>query len=165
MTYDVNLVGKVAELIAYCGARQLKIATAESCTGGLVAGAITEVAGASKVFEWGVVTYSNKAKTELLGVPKKLIEEHGAVSAEVATAMAEGALQCSVADCAVAVTGIAGPDGGSEEKPVGLVYLASARIGHPTLCERHEFGDQGRSATRLAATQRAIRILFRVARL
>jgi nicotinamide-nucleotide amidase len=159
-----DLVRQVGELVAYCGSRQLKIATAESCTGGLVAGAITEVAGASLVFDWGVVTYSNKAKTELLGVPTKLIAEHGAVSAEVATAMAEGALTRSAADFAVSVTGIAGPDGGSEEKPVGLVYLAAARTGLPTLCEKHRLGERGRGATRLAATQLAIQLLFRAVR-
>lgn len=164
MTDNDDLLHRVAELIKYCESRELRIATAESCTGGLVAAAITEVAGASQVFDWGVVTYSNKAKTELLGVPTTLIEEHGAVSAEVAIAMAEGALQRSGADCSVAVTGIAGPDGGSEEKPVGLVYLASARNGRSTLAERHELGDRGRSTTRLAATQRAIQILFRAAR-
>lgn len=90
MIDDRDLVQQAADLVAYCGSRQLRIATAESCTGGLVAGAITEVPGASQVFDWGVVTYSNKAKTELLGVPTKLIAEHGAVSAEVATAMAKG---------------------------------------------------------------------------
>ncbi|MHA1560163.1 MAG: CinA family protein [Alphaproteobacteria bacterium] len=156
---------QVADLVAYCRSEHLKIATAESCTGGLVAGAITEVAGASEVFDWGVVTYSNEAKTALLGVPASLIGKHGAVSVEVATAMAEGALHRSGADCVVAVTGIAGPDGGSEEKPVGLVYLAAARTGQSTFCERHKLGNRGRSETRLAATRLAIRILFRAVRM
>lgn len=164
MIDDADLERQVAELIEYCRSRQLKVATAESCTGGLVAGAITEVAGASQVFDWGVVTYSNDAKAELLGVPAMLINEHGAVSAEVATAMAEGALHRSAADLAVSVTGIAGPDGGSAEKPVGLVYLAAARSGQPVFCEKHQLGDRGRGATRLAATQLAIQILFRAAR-
>jgi nicotinamide-nucleotide amidase len=104
----------------------LKIATAESCTGGLVAAALTHVAGSSDVFERGFVTYSNEAKTELLGVPAAMIQRYGAVSAEVARAMAEGAVTASHADIAVSVTGIAGPGGGSAEKPVGLVWFGCA---------------------------------------
>ena len=107
----------------------LTIVTAESCTGGLIGAALTSVAGASLVLECGFITYSNESKTEMLGVPAELIASRGAVSAEVARAMAEGALRHSKADIAVAVTGIAGPDGGSEQKPVGLVHLAAARRG------------------------------------
>ena len=109
------------------------LATAESCTGGLVAAACTDVAGSSEWFERGFVTYSNAAKVESLGVPPALIEAHGAVSAEVARAMAEGAIAASAARYAVAVTGIAGPGGGSTEKPVGTVWLASSERGGPTL--------------------------------
>lgn len=110
-------------------ARGLKLATAESCTGGLIAAACTSVAGSSDWFERGFVTYSNEAKAEMLGVPATLIAQHGAVSAEVARAMAEGALAHSPADLSVAVTGIAGPSGASPGKPVGTVWLALARRG------------------------------------
>ena len=151
------------ELIDRCRDAKLRIATAESCTGGLVAGAITDIPGASQVFDWGVVTYSNEAKTQLLGVPAELLDKHGAVSAEVAASMAEGALARSGADIAVAVTGIAGPDGGSAEKPVGLVHFAAARKGSETLNATHAFADLGRSATRFAATQQALRLLLQAA--
>ncbi len=117
------------------GARGAKLATAESCTGGLIAAACTAVAGSSDWFERGFVTYSNDAKTESLGVPAELIAAHGAVSAEVARAMAEGALQHSRAGLAVAVTGIAGPTGGSPSKPVGTVWMAVARRGEAAQAE------------------------------
>lgn len=107
-------------------ARALSLATAESCTGGLIARRITDVSGASEYFEGGFVTYSNRAKTRLIGVPVGLIEKHGAVSAETATAMARGAMNKLEADVAVAVTGIAGPTGGTPDKPVGTVYIAVA---------------------------------------
>ena len=116
-------------------ARGAKLATAESCTGGLIAAACTAVAGSSDWFERGFVTYSNEAKTESLGVPAELIAAHGAVSAEVARAMAEGALQHSRAGLAVAVTGIAGPTGGSPSKPVGTVWMAVARRGEAAQAE------------------------------
>jgi nicotinamide-nucleotide amidase len=115
--------------------KTLKIATAESCTGGLVAAALTHVAGSSDVFERGFVTYSNDAKTALLGVPAATIQRYGAVSAEVAHAMAEGAVANSHADITVSVTGIAGPGGGSAEKPVGLVWFGCARRDGP--CTTH----------------------------
>jgi nicotinamide-nucleotide amidase len=136
----------------------LKIATAESCTGGLIAAALTEIARSSDVFDRGFVTYSNEAKTELLDVPAGLIRRHGAVSAQVARAMAEGALAHSKADVAVAVTGIAGPGGGSPGKPVGLVYLAGARRKRDVLVERHIFhGD--RQAVRAASVAAAFELL------
>src|SRR3982751_3041231 len=116
-------------LLDLCRSRKLTIATAESCTGGLVAAALTAIPGSSDVVDRGFVTYSNAAKTEMLGVPADLIATHGAVSEPVARAMAEGALSRSNADVAVAITGIAGPDGGSDAKPVGLVHLAAARNG------------------------------------
>ncbi len=163
MTDLTPLHRDVSQLIDRCRRENLKVATAESCTGGLVAGAITEIPGASHVFGWGVVTYANDAKVELLGVPRELIDKHGAVSEEVATAMAEGALSRSGADIAVAVTGIAGPDGGTHEKPVGLVYLASARKGRPTIKASHHFSDFGRDATRFSAAQQAIRMLLQQA--
>lgn len=139
-------------------ARNWRLATAESCTGGLVAAALTEFAGASDVVERGYVTYSNAAKTELLGVPKETIAAHGAVSPETAAAMASGAARGAGVEAAVSVTGIAGPGGGSAEKPVGLVYLGIARRGRGARCERHVFpGD--RDAVRRAALIRALEML------
>lgn len=140
----------------------IRVVSAESCTGGLVAALLTEIAGASDVFERGLVTYSNRSKTELLGVPERLIVEHGAVSEAVARAMAEGTLAHSSADLAVAVTGIAGPDGGTAEKPVGLVHIAVARTDRETLHERHEFGAIGRTAIRLESAEAALRLLRRL---
>jgi nicotinamide-nucleotide amidase len=124
--------------------RGLLIATAESCTGGLIAASLAAVPGASAALEAGFVTYSNEAKTQMLGVPADLIAERGAVSREVALAMVDGALKHSRADIAIAVTGVAGPDGGSAEKPVGLVHIAAARRDGPRLHEEHRFGDVGR---------------------
>jgi len=135
------------------------IATAESCTGGMIAAALTAVAGSSAVFERGFVTYTNRAKAEMLGVPVRLIEEHGAVSELVARAMAEGALQHSAADLAVSVTGIAGPGGGTPTKPVGLVHLAVAFTGHATNHVRKVF-DGDRDAVRLAAAARALAMIL-----
>jgi nicotinamide-nucleotide amidase len=136
----------------------LRVATAESCTGGLVAACLTAIAGSSDVFDRGFVTYSNEAKMDLLGVPAALLEAHGAVSDEVARAMAEGALAHSRADVAVAITGIAGPGGGSEQKPVGLVFMGVARKGGSTVVERHVFpGD--RSDVRRASLERALGLL------
>lgn len=160
MTDLTPLHGDVKRLIDRCMAAGLKVATAESCTGGLVAAAITDLSGASAIFDWGVVTYSNAAKTALLDVPKPLLDAHGAVSAEVAAAMAEGALARSGADATIAVTGIAGPDGGTAEKPVGLVHFATAARDKPTIHAVHRFADLGRDANRFAATQQAIRMLM-----
>ena len=120
------------------------LVTAESCTGGLVAGCLTEIAGSSDVVERGFVTYSNEAKTEVLGVPAGLIDAHGAVSAEVAEAMVSGALAHAPADAAVSITGIAGPGGATAHKPVGLVFIGGARRGGAAVSERHVFpGDRG----------------------
>src|SRR5204863_5608309 len=124
-----------------CG---LRLATAESCTGGLIAALLTEIAGSSDVVERGFVTYSNAAKQENLGVAADVLAAHGAISEPVARAMAEGALAHSHADIAVSVTGVAGPGGGSAAKPVGLVHLAAARLGGPTLHRECRFGDIGR---------------------
>jgi nicotinamide-nucleotide amidase len=141
-------------------AQQLHLATAESCTGGLVAALLTEVPGASDVFERGFVVYSNAAKSKLLGVPAELIASYGAVSEPVARAMAEGALQNSGAELALSVTGIAGPSGGTPEKPVGLVHIAAARNGRRTLHERHHFGEPGRREIRVASVEAALRLLL-----
>lgn len=143
-------VRKLAEAVLN-SARQssLKIATAESCTGGLIAGALTEIPGSSDVVDRGFVTYSNAAKEQMLGVPREMLDAHGAVSEPVAAAMARGALARSSAQLAVAVTGIAGPGGGSADKPVGLVYIAAMREGGAPVVERHLFGDVGRDQVRL----------------
>jgi nicotinamide-nucleotide amidase len=141
----------------------LRIVTAESCTGGLVAGSLTAIAGSSAVVERGLVTYSNEAKIELLSVPAELIASVGAVSAETATAMVYGALAHSRADIAVSVTGIAGPSGGSEEKPVGLVHFAcAARNERPKLVEKR-FGEIGRAAVRQKSVEVALDLLAEVA--
>lgn len=140
-------------------ARGLWIATAESCTGGLIAGCLTQVSGSSAVMDRGFVTYTNAAKTEMLGVPADLIAEHGAVSDLVAAAMAQGTLRNSRADRAIAVTGIAGPTGGTATKPVGLVYIArSARDGQ-TVVERHVFAGD-RDAVRTQTVRRALEMLL-----
>jgi nicotinamide-nucleotide amidase len=136
-----------------------KLAAAESCTGGLVAGAITDIAGSSDVFERGFVTYSNAAKVEMLGVPNDLIEQYGAVSEAVARAMAEGALRHSKADVAVAITGIAGPAGGSAAKPVGLVHFACATKDRTTYLEL-QFGDLGRTVVRQLAVRQALQLVM-----
>lgn len=136
--------------------RDKMIATAESCTGGLISGTLTEIAGSSAVVDRGFVTYSNEAKTELLGIPENLISTMGAVSKEVAVAMAEGALSRSRADIAVSVTGIAGPGGGSHEKPVGTVHIAIATRDGPTRHLHCWFADRGRQAIRLETVQTAL---------
>ncbi len=140
-------------------ARGLMIVTAESCTGGLIAASLAAVPGASVALERGFVTYSNEAKTELLGVPAELIAKHGAVSQDVAVAMAEGALMHSPAHIAVAVTGIAGPGGGSAEKPVGLVHIAAARRNGRTLHEEKRFGDLGRHEIQLQTVLAAFALM------
>jgi nicotinamide-nucleotide amidase len=143
-------------------AKKLRIATAESCTGGLIAGLLTEIPGSSDVLDRGFVVYSNDAKTEMLGVPRALIDASGAVSQDVARALAEGAVAHSHAQLAVAVTGIAGPGGGSAEKPVGLVYFAAHRKGGATLHEEHRFGDIGRTQVRLKTVEAALELLRRL---
>ncbi len=137
----------------------LMIATAESCTGGLVAAALTSVAGSSLVFERGFITYSNRAKMEMLGVPGELIEAHGAVSEQVARAMAEGALAHSRADLSVAITGIAGPTGGTPEKPVGLVHFASAARDGETMAIHFRFAGEERNGVRFQALLTALGLL------
>lgn len=154
-------VRKLAEAVLN-SARQssLKIATAESCTGGLIAGALTEIPGSSDVVDRGFVTYSNQAKCDMLGVEIEMLIAHGAVSEHVARAMAEGALAHSAGDIAVSVTGIAGPGGGTATKPVGLVHLACARKGHETLHERRIFtGDRG--GVRMSTVKAALKLIER----
>jgi nicotinamide-nucleotide amidase len=137
----------------------VRIVTAESCTGGLVAGALTEIAGSSDVVDRGFVTYSNRAKEAMLGVPGDLIADMGAVSEPVARMMAEGALAASDAHIAVSITGVAGPGGGSALKPVGLVHFATARANGPILHRRELFGDIGREEVRMAAVRVALEMI------
>ena len=157
MTPDLR--ERAAALLKAYEQRRLKIATAESCTGGLVAALLTEIAGSSAVVERGFVTYSNEAKTELIGVPESLIVAHGAVSEPVARAMAEGALQHSRADVTVAITGIAGPGGATVAKPVGLVHFGLARKGAAVLHLERRYGDLGREAVRRRAVEDALGLL------
>ena len=142
--------------------RGLHVATAESCTGGLIAAALTAIPGSSDVVERGFVVYTNESKIDLLGVPKALIRKHGAVSEEVARAMAEGALNNSNAEMTVSCTGIAGPSGGSKEKPVGLVHLAAARRSETTLSEECRFGNIGRDAVRMKSVEAALKLLLQL---
>jgi nicotinamide-nucleotide amidase len=159
VTIDAALLAQAAAVLDKARARSDLIATAESCTGGLVAAALTAIPGSSDVVDRGFVTYSNSAKSEMLGVPVWLIEKHGAVSEDVARAMAGGALIHSHATVAVAVTGIAGPSGGTPEKPVGLVHFAAARREGPVLHEQVLFGNLGRADIRAASVERALILL------
>jgi len=161
--FDPETLDLATSVFDACRARGWHVATAESCTGGLVAAALTAIAGSSDVVERGFVTYSNVAKSELLGVPAEVIAAHGAVSVETAAAMAEGALARAPVDLAVSIAGIAGPGGGSPEKPVGLVHCALARRGKPPRTERRVFpGD--RAAVRDAALRLALGLLADEAR-
>jgi nicotinamide-nucleotide amidase len=160
---DSALIGQARALLDLCRRKKLTITTAESCTGGLVAAALTEIAGSSDVFERGFVTYSNAAKEAMLGVPAATLATFGAVSRETAEAMALGALAHSPADLAVAVTGIAGPGGATHGKPVGLVHLAAAARGARVLMEEQRFGDIGRAKVRLASVERALAMLQELA--
>ncbi len=148
------------ELISKCRDAGIKVATAESCTGGLIAGCLTSVSGSSDVFERGFNTYSNEAKNEMLGVPLELIKEHGSVSELVAAAMVEGTLKNAPVQLTVAVTGIAGPSGGTPEKPVGTVQIASACEGKPTINEHFLF-DGERDAVRSATIKKALEMMLK----
>lgn len=162
--FPADLEARAQALVQLYRGLGVTLVTAESCTGGLVAALLTEVPGSSACVERGFVTYSNAAKSEEIGVPAELIDRHGAVSREVAQAMAEGALAHSAADVAVAITGIAGPDGGSAEKPVGLVHFGCAtRTGGTRTLERR-FGDLGRSGVRRAAVETALDLLTEAVR-
>jgi nicotinamide-nucleotide amidase len=151
---------RLAEVVlADAREKKLRIATAESCTGGLVAGLLTEIPGSSDVLERGFVVYSNRAKQDMLGVPGDLIADQGAVSEAVARAMAEGAVANSNAHIAVSITGVAGPGGGTKLKPVGLVHFAAAREGRSILHEAHRFGDIGRTEIRVKSVEVALTLL------
>ena len=151
-------------VLELCRGRGLRVATAESCTGGLVAAALTEIAGSSDVVDRGFVTYSNEAKAELLGVPLSILKRYGAVSAQTAKAMAAGALKNSHADIAVSITGIAGPGGGTRQKPVGLVHFAAARRGGRNITRKKLFGAVGRSRVRQLSVVEALKMFETLAR-
>ncbi len=161
-TIDEGLIAQAAEVLQACRARGELLATAESCTGGLLAATLTAVPGASDVFERGFVTYSNSAKSEMLGVPFWLIERHGAVSEDVARAMAGGAITHSRATLAVAVTGIAGPDGGTADKPVGLVIpggRARNRTHAPRALQLRQCRARGHQAVERRARARSVAVI------
>jgi nicotinamide-nucleotide amidase len=161
MTSTRAAAKRVLEL---CRARGLRVATAESCTGGLVVAALTDIAGSSDVVDRGFVTYSNEAKAELLGVPQSTLKRYGAVSAQTAKAMAAGALKNSHADIAVSITGIAGPGGGTKQKPVGLVHFAAARRGGRSIARKQLYGDIGRGRVRQRSVLDALEMLTLLAR-
>ena len=157
--FSSKLINLAEDVIAACKNNNLQLATAESCTGGLIAGCLTAVSGASDVLQYGYVTYTNQAKINLLGVSASVLSEHGAVSEIVSKVMANGALRSGDANFAVSVTGIAGPGGGSDNKPVGLVHIAVARTDYDTLHERNLFeGD--RQAIRLQTVAAALELLL-----
>jgi len=161
--FEAEILTLAQSVLDACRARGWHVATAESCTGGLVAGALTALGGSSDVVERGFVTYSNEAKSELLGVAPETIAAHGAVSAEAAAAMAQGALARAPVDLTISVTGVAGPGGGSVAKPVGLVIFGLARRNGPCRTERHVF-DGDRSVMRQGALQMALELLAAEAR-
>lgn len=156
----MNAIADLARaVLSACERRGAMVATAESCTGGMIAAALTDIAGSSAVFERGFVTYSNAAKAEMLGVSEATLEAHGAVSRETALEMANGALDHSAASVAVSVTGVAGPGGGTAQKPVGLVWFAVARRGEEAEAEHRMFGDAGRAAIRQQAVRTALELV------
>jgi nicotinamide-nucleotide amidase len=157
--FDQNLLTLARQVLDAARDKGLRLVTAESCTGGLIAGLLTEIPGSSDVVERGFVTYSNAAKEDLLDVPADLIRQYGAVSEPVARAMAQGALKHSLAHLAVAVTGIAGPGGGTAQKPVGLVYVAAARLEKEPLVKEFRFGEIGRAEIRSRTVGEALILL------
>ena len=163
MMFDAEITTRSTAVLSLCRARQWTVATVESCTGGLVSGALTAIPGSSDVVTGGLVTYSNEAKSALAGVPEELIRQHGAVSEPVARAMAEGGRARLGADLAVAITGVAGPGGGSAAKPVGLVHFACAASGR-TLHRERRFGDLGRDEIRRLSVIAALELLRDAAR-
>ena len=160
--FSKEITAKAQQVLKTFRQQGLKLATAESCTAGLIIAALTEIPGSSAVVDRGIVSYSNEAKIELLTVPTFFIDDYGAVSRETALAMAEGMLLNSRADIAVSVTGIAGPDGGTETKPVGLVYFGLAAKGKPTHSERHIFKGS-RSNIRQHAVLTALGVMLKAA--
>ena len=157
--FPPDLIAAAETVLEGANAKGWRIATAESCTGGLVAALLTEIAGSSAVLDRGFVTYSNHAKADLLGVPKDVLRAHGAVSEPVARAMASGALQRAGVQLSVAITGVAGPGGGTADKPVGLVHFACAAVDGEVEHREMRFGDLGRSEVRLQSVRVALALL------
>jgi nicotinamide-nucleotide amidase len=160
--FPSSLLRLAEVVIADARQAKLRIVTAESCTGGMIATLLTEIPGSSAVFDRGLVVYTNRAKQDLLGVPGDLIADMGEVSEAVARMMAEGAVENSNAQLAIAVTGIAGPGGGTPRKPIGLVHVAAAREGRSILHEEQRFGDIGRTEVRLKTCEAALSLLHRL---
>jgi nicotinamide-nucleotide amidase len=160
---DQATIEAATALLELCKARGLMVATAESCTGGLVAGALTDIAGSSAVVERGFVTYTDVAKEQMLGVPADTLRQHGAVSRETAEAMARGALRRSPADLAVSITGVAGPSGGTATKPVGLVHFAAAARGGSLIHRERRYGEIGRAEVRRRSVLEALAMLSELA--
>lgn len=158
--FSSETVNLATQVLHMARSRGYHLATAESCTGGLIMAALTEIAGSSDVVDRGFITYTNQAKTDLLKVDNAIIETCGAVSGQCAIAMAMGALGASAATLALSVTGIAGPDGGTDEKPVGLVHIAIARQNGPALHQKHLFGDIGRREVRQATVIAALKLFL-----
>jgi nicotinamide-nucleotide amidase len=163
MMADSQTEAAATALLDLCKAKTLMLATAESCTGGLVAGALTDIAGSSAVVDRGFVTYTNAAKQQMLGVPPDTLNKFGAVSRETAEAMVRGALEKAMADLAVSITGIAGPGGGSAEKPVGLVHFAAAARDGRLVHRERRFGDIGRGEVRRLSVLEALAMLTELA--
>jgi nicotinamide-nucleotide amidase len=159
MMFDNMLTDNAKSLLDLCRSKKIQIVTAESCTGGLISALLTSVAGSSDVFERGFATYTNEAKSACLGVPRDLIEQHGAVSAVVATAMAKGALNHSDGQLSVSVTGVAGPGGGTAAKPVGLVFIGSCLKGREPVVQKHLF-DGDRDTVRVQSVQSAMDLML-----
>ena len=157
--FDAMLIEKAERLLKTCGERHMRVATAESCTGGLIAALLTEIPGSSVVIGRSFITYSNRAKREVLNVPAELLKQHGAVSEQVVQAMAQNTFDMTTAHLMVAVSGIAGPGGGSAEKPAGTVHMATATADGVThMC--HQFGDIGRTQVRLATVNAAMDMML-----
>ena len=161
--FPADIEAAAAGIIAEFSAGGLTLATAESCTGGLIIGALTEISGSSSVVDRGFITYSNQAKIDLLGVQPETLERFGAVSRQTALEMVDGALRQAGSDLAVAVTGIAGPGGGSADKPVGLVHLAAGSAKGKRLHREMRYGELGRSGIRLATVRTALQMLIETA--
>ncbi|WP_181040162.1 CinA family protein [Paremcibacter congregatus] len=159
--FSPDIITLATQVLDAARARGLHLATAESCTGGLIMGALTEIAGSSDVVDRAFVTYTNRAKREMLGVPGDVIRQQGAVSEACARAMATGGLKASAASLTLSVTGIAGPGGGSEDKPVGLVHMACAVRDGTMLHEKHLFGDVGRDQVREATVVAGLKLILR----
>jgi len=159
MNFSNELLLAAEQVLAAARAKSLMLCTAESCTGGLIAGLLTEIPGSSDVVDRGFVTYTNEAKHEMLGVPQAILDAHGAVSEETAIAMAQGAVAHARAQIAVAVTGIAGPGGGTAQKPVGLVHIAAYREGFTPWHRTCHFGAPGRDQVRMQTVKTALDFL------